>query len=146
MNPETIFTIANLLPMPIWAVWVLAPRTALARRLAESVWPWAILAALYTVLLATALAGGGMGGEGSFSSLAGVMALFDSPWGTLAGWVHYLCFDLFVARWIVHDAPEAGYKLSPILVLTMVAGPFGLLVYLGARRWLRTVPAAAGPC
>ena len=79
----------------------------------------------------------------SFSSLAGVMAGFDGEWTTLAGWTHYLCFDLFVARWIVRDAPDAGYKLSPILVLTLMFGPVGLLVYSALRGRLVEGPTPA---
>jgi hypothetical protein len=61
------------------------------------------------------------------------MGLFRSEWAALAGWVHYLCFDLFVARWIMNDAPDAGYWLTPILFLTLMFGPIGLLCYLAAR-------------
>jgi len=68
-----------------------------------------------------------------------VMKLFASPWVALAGWVHYLCFDLFVARWMLHDAPDAGYRLSPILCLTLLFGPAGLLCYLALRSWLQAV-------
>ncbi len=131
-----MFKIVNVLPLPIWGLWVLAPRTRPSRYLARALWPWAVLGALYAGLLGYALASGGTEG-GSFSSLSGVMALFDSPWGTLAGWVHFLAFDLFAARWIMNDAPDAGYKLAPILLATLMAGPLGLLIYLMLRRWLR---------
>ena len=50
--------------------------------------------------------------------------------------MHYLCFDTFVARWMVNQTPDAGYKLSPILFATMMFGPMGLLVFFAARRWL----------
>jgi len=55
----------------------------------------------------------------------------------LAGWQHYLCFDAFVARWMVNDAPDAGYKLSPVLLLTLFFGPCGMLLYLALRPVLR---------
>ncbi|PRP92356.1 hypothetical protein ENSA5_49870 [Enhygromyxa salina] len=134
MEPELVFTVVNLLPMPIWLTWLLAPRSKLARLFADALWPWVFLAAIYVTLIAVTFTGPSPGG--SFSSLAGVMALFDSEWGTLAGWVHYLCFDLFVARWIMREAPDAGYRLAPILVATLMLGPLGLLLFVGARRWL----------
>ena len=62
-----------------------------------------------------------------------MMGLFVSPWGRLTGWVHYLCFDTFVARWIVNQAPSAGYRLAPILFATMMFGPLGLLAFRLAR-------------
>jgi hypothetical protein len=66
--------------------------------------PGAILAALYTGVVGFALLRHGLDPR-AFGTLAGVMKLFASPWVALAGWVHYLCFDLFVARWMLHDAP-----------------------------------------
>jgi hypothetical protein len=138
MSPATAFSIVNLLPLPVWAVWTLAPRSAAARWLASVWWPWQILAALYLISLAVALGGEDTGG--SFSTLAGVMRLFDSEWGTLAGWIHYLCFDSFVARWIMNDAPHGGYRLVPVLLLTLMFGPVGLLLYTLGRPFFRGQP------
>lgn len=139
MNPATIFSIVNVLPLPIWAIWIFAPRAGVSKALVGSLWPWQVLAALYLIFLAVAIGGGG---APDFGSLAGVMALFDNEWGALAGWVHYLCFDLFVGRWIMRDAPEGGYRLAPVLFLTLMAGPVGLLLYSSARGFFRgTAPA-----
>ena len=96
------------------------------------------LAALYLACTAATLGGAGQSqGSLDFSSLAGVMRLFDDPWSALAGWVHYLCFDLFVARWIMNDAPDGGYRLAPVLFLTLMFGPVGLLIYTIGRRFFR---------
>ena len=132
MNPAALFQVVNLLPMPIWLLWMLAPSSHLSRRVARSVWPWVVLAAAYLVFLTIAILQQGLS-PASFGSLEGVMGLFDSRWATLAGWTHYLCFDLFVARWIMNDAPDAGYWLTPILFLTLMFGPVGLLCYLAVR-------------
>lgn len=148
MDPELAFKIINLLPMPIWLTWVLAPRSRAARYFCDALWPWVVLGAVYVTLIVVGMTRPGAGG--GFSSLAGVMAGFDSAWLTLGGWAHYLCFDLFVARWIIRDAPTAGYKLSPILLLTLMFGPAGLLVYSlvrarigGAEAPLRVPPAGS---
>jgi len=138
MSPATVFKIASLLPLPIWAIWILAPRSQPARVLAASTWPWAILAALYAALVVVAVSECRFQ-PADFGSLPGVMRLFSSPWVALAGWVHYLCFDLFVARWMMTDAPDAGYRLAPILLLTLVLGPAGLLCYLALRSSLQAV-------
>ena len=63
-----------------------------------------LLSAVYAVLAAAALPGS----EGGFSSLAGVRALFADPWVLLAGWTHYLAFDLFIGSWQVRDAQRRG--------------------------------------
>jgi len=132
MDPAQAFQIVNVLPLPIWLVWMAAPSSRLSRTLARAIWPWVILAAAYLVFLTVAILQQGLS-PASFGSLDGVMSLFDSRWGTVAGWTHYLCFDLFVARWIMNDAPDAGYWLTPILFLTLMFGPVGLLCYLAVR-------------
>lgn len=141
MSPAELFPIVNVAPLPIWLVWIAAPRSAIARRLAASLWPWAVLGALYAGTLLAGLAWEPAVERASFFSLAGVMALFDSEWGTLAGWIHYLAFDLFVGRWILLDAPEAGAKLAPVLALTLMFGPLGLLLYIALRSRLRGAAA-----
>ena len=73
-----------------------------------------------------------VGSEGGFSSLAGVAALFSEPWILLAGWTHYLAFDLLVGNWEMRDATKRGipYMLVlPCLVLTFLFGPAGWLLY-----------------
>ena len=133
MSPAQVFQVVNLLPMPIWLVWMAAPASSLSRTLARAVWPWVMLATLYLVFMGVALTTADRIDPAAFGSLPGVMHLFESPWLALAGWTHYLCFDLFVARWIMNDAPDAGYWLTPILFLTLMFGPIGLLFYLAVR-------------
>jgi hypothetical protein len=74
--------------------------------------------------------------KGSFLSLAGVVNLFKSPRAVLAGWIHYLAFDLMVGLYIVLDAQKHNithWWLLPALFLTLMFGPVGLLVYLVMR-------------
>ena len=77
--------------------------------------------------------------KGGFSSLAGVISLFKSPRVVLAGWVHFLAFDLMVGLFIVTDAARLGiihWWLLPALFLTLMFGPAGLLLYLAMRFFL----------
>ena len=74
--------------------------------------------------------------KGGFSSLGGVINLFKSPRVVLAGWVHFLAFDLMVGLFIVTDAARLGiahWWLIPALLLTLMFGPAGLLLYLAMR-------------
>ncbi|RZK46668.1 MAG: DUF4281 domain-containing protein [Hymenobacter sp.] len=113
----------------------LAPRWRATRYLVLSgAWPLG-LAALYAGCIGTHYLGG-HGGEGGFNSLAQVAVLFRSPWALLAGWVHYLCFDLGVGAWQVRDAQRRQvphWAVVPALGLTFLLGPVGLLLYYGAR-------------
>ncbi|QKG56816.1 DUF4281 domain-containing protein [Hymenobacter sp. BRD128] len=136
LTPDFLFSVANPLALLGWALLVLAPRWRFTKILVVSgVWPLG-LALAYAVLIATHYLGP-HGSEGGFGSLAQVAALFQDPWALLAGWVHYLCFDLFTGAWEVRDAQRRGvphWALVPALGLTFLFGPVGLLVYFGARR------------
>ena len=133
MTAEQLFSILNLMTMAAWLPLVFLPRV----RWAATVVPVAVpllLAVVYVALLAASLGRS----EGGFSSLADVSALFDDPWTLLAGWTHYLAFDLFIGGWEVRDARQRGIPhllVVPALVLTFLLGPAGLLLYL-AIRWL----------
>lgn len=87
-------------------------------------------------------------GDGGFGSLEALMALFAVPELLLIGWIHYLVFDLFVGAWECQVATAEGlpfWLVCPCLILTMVAGPVGLLAFFGARRvfsHLKTIPAS----
>src|ERR671912_2807260 len=77
-------------------------------------------------------------------SIAGLRALFMSDGGIVLGRTHYLAFDLFVGLWIARDADAKGFSRLvqlPILFLTLMAGPIGLLIWLLARE--RRARAAA---
>lgn len=134
-TPDALFSLANALVLPAWALLAFAPGWRGTRTLVLSgLWP-GLLALLYAALI-TAHYLGPHAGEGGFSSLVGVAALFQSPWALLAGWVHYLAFDLFVGAWQVRDAARRQVPhlaVVPALALTFLFGPVGLLVYFGVR-------------
>ncbi len=132
MTAERLFSILNLATMAAWLPLVFLPRARWAATAVPVVMP-GLLAVVYVVLAAATLPGS----QGGFSSLAGVSALFDNPWALLAGWTHYLAFDLFIGGWEVRDAQHRGIShllVVPALVLTFLLGPAGLLFYL-AIRW-----------
>ena len=54
----------------------------------------------------------------------------------LAGWIHYLAFDLFIGGWETRDAVRNGIPhllVIPCLLLTFMLGPIGLLAYFALR-------------
>lgn len=136
MAPETLFTVANGLAACGWLLLIFAPRKRWSRALIAPVVIPLLLAIAYTVLAARYFAGA----EGGFSSLADVALLFENPWILLAGWIHYLAFDLFVGAWEVRDA-EANriphLAVVPCLILTFLLGPAGLLLFLIIRAAVR---------
>ncbi|MFA7262312.1 MAG: ABA4-like family protein [Caulobacter sp.] len=135
MNLEQIFSAMNLLAMAGWLCLAAAPMRrpimiAAARVVA------ALLSLAYVILIYRGLTAPGGPEGGGFGSLAAVMILLSMPAAMLPGWIHYLCFDLWVGTWQVEDAPKAGvphWLLLPILALTFMFGPAGLLAYLVVR-------------
>jgi hypothetical protein len=132
MTADLLFRILNMATLVAWLPLVLLPRRRWATTVVPVAMP-ALLGVVYVVLVAVSLPGS----EGGFSSLAGVRLLFDDPHALLAGWTHYLAFDLFIGGWEVRDAQQRGIPhllVVPALALTFLFGPAGLLLYLAVRR------------
>jgi hypothetical protein len=132
MTPEQIFPVLNAVAALAWIVLAVVPRRRWATVTVATAVPL-LLAIAYTILIAAAWGGS----EGGFSSLGDVALLFQNRWLLLAGWVHYLAFDLLVGGWEVRDAAERRIPhlaVVPCLALTFMFGPAGWLLYL-ALRW-----------
>ncbi len=68
-----------------------------------------------------------------FGSLASVMKLFTEENAVLAGWVHYLAFDLLIGMWILDKNKALGMHqiiIAPCLFLTFMFGPMGFLLFM----------------
>lgn len=132
MTADSLFQIANPLAMLGWAVLALAP---LAPRSADRIAGLAI-PALFAVAYTGLILAFWSGAPGGFDSLPNVMALFTSPEIALAGWIHYLAFDLLIGAWEVRTARREAIPhllVLPCLVLTFLFGPAGFLLFLGIR-------------
>jgi len=143
MSPDTLFSIAGTSATLGWLALALTPlRWALTRTVALCV--GAGLAVVYAALIAVYWTQG----SGDFNSLAGVASLFQHPGLLLAGWVHYLAFDLLVGIWEREEAARVGmsrWALLPCLALTFLFGPIGWLAFLGVRHFFtstRLAPSA----
>jgi hypothetical protein len=132
MTPDTLFQYTGPLAMLGWlvlALWPLSPRWA--DRISAILIP-ALLSVAYTALVLAFWSGA----KGGFDSLANVMLLFTDPHIALAGWVHYLAFDLFVGAWITRTARAEGIPhllVLPCLVPTFLFGPAGFLAFTALR-------------
>jgi hypothetical protein len=61
-----------------------------------------------------------------------VEQLFQNRWLLLAGWVHYLAFDLLLGAWEVRTARREGIShawVLPCLLATFLFGPAGYLLF-----------------
>jgi hypothetical protein len=132
MSPEQIFSIANALSVLCWLLLAVLPNRRWVTDIVTGKGAPALFAAGYIAIVFATLPGA----DGSFSTLAGVTTLFANPWLLLAGWLHYLAFDLLMGTWEARDAVERGvprWLLVPCLFLTLMFGPMGWLLYLIVR-------------
>jgi hypothetical protein len=132
---EQGFLIVNNGIIVFWLLLALLPFARVTKIAVHSAWLPLLLAAIYTIYLSTAMSGP-PNPDAGYTSLAGVMALFTSPTAVVAGWVHYLVFDLFIGAWEVRDARRRGIPhlaVVPCLFLTFMFGPVGLGAYLLMR-------------
>ena len=91
-------------------------------------WLPLLMSGVYTALILLFFAQA----PGGFGSLADVQLLFTSPWAALAGWVHYLAFDLFMGARIARESQNLGlpkWPLAVLLPLTFLFGPAGYLAF-----------------
>ena len=135
---DTLFSLASTVVLPAWLALAIAPTHRWTQRIAAVGLPALLALAYASLLLATLLVPSGAGG--GFGSLDAVAALFSDRRALLAGWIHYLAFDLMVGAWEARDAGRVGvsrWALVPSLLLTFLAGPAGFLLYLGARAVVR---------
>jgi hypothetical protein len=132
MTPEQSFTVLNLLALIAWILLVTLPRQRWISDVISGVAIPVILAAVYVALIAA----NWRGSAGGFSTLGDVALLFSNRWLLLAGWTHYLAFDLLVGSWEVRDARSRGINhllVIPCLLMTFLFGPAGWLLYLALR-------------
>ena len=132
MTPEQVFSIVNLIATAAWVALVILPGRRWVTGIVTSTVVPLLFAIVYVGIVATTFGRT----PGGFSTLAGVATLFGNPWALLAGWIHYLAFDLLIGTWETRDAREHGLPhllLVPCLVLTFLFGPAGWLLYRGVR-------------
>lgn len=125
-----LYAVVNTCSAPLWLLMIAAPRSAVTARAMRAATPlYAVLGATYVGLLAST-----WGGERvDFRNPDSVRAALGKPRGFLAGWTHYIAFDLFVGRWIWEQGLEQRRSTRAALVLTWLAGPSGLALWLGQR-------------
>lgn len=132
MSADNFYWYASILIFIPWALLMFAPNWKFTEPVAfGSAIVLLIAAAVFTFIHLTGPEGGG-----NLLSLSGLENLFRSKEMLLTGWLNYLSFCLIVGTWQTHDARQLKIGhifVVPALVLTMLTGPAGLLVYLVVR-------------
>jgi hypothetical protein len=122
------FGIAGQIAMVGWFILIFMPRRIKPLFfVAEYLLPF-LLGLLYAGLALTSY----FTAKGGYGSLDSVRLLFDNEAMLLAGWIHYLAFDLFIGAWIARQADALSLSRliqAPILFATFMFGPVGLILF-----------------
>jgi hypothetical protein len=132
LTPEFLFSVAGQAAMAGWLILIFLPR---------HIKPLFMIPQ-YLIPFGLGLLYGGLAlsnfftNEGGYGTLTGVRTLFENDYMLLAGWVHYLAFDLFIGAWIAREADLIGMSrlIQPVLLIaTFMFGPVGLVLFLVMR-------------
>jgi hypothetical protein len=132
MTPDLLFSIANGAAILCWTLLAVLPDRRWVTGVVTGTAAPALFAVAYIGIVIAVLPRA----EGSFQTLRGVSMLFSNPWLLVAGWLHYLAFDLLTGTWEARDAVRRGvprWLLVPCLFLTLMFGPTGWLLYMLIR-------------
>lgn len=152
---QALFSLTNAIALAMWLVLILAPRRPVPLSLVLYLGV-GLLCLAYVAMFAALLLGwadpvrdAGLGATNFTDySIAGLKDAFRSEGAIAVGWTHYLALDLFTGLWIARDADAKGFSRlvqAPVLLVTFLAGPVGLLTWLfmrerrarGAGGWTR---------
>ena len=132
MDLEILFSMAAIIAMAGWLLLLMSPLIPKwSNRIAGAILP-VILSLGYFMLAIIPPPDSG----GGFGTLSDVMELFSYEQAALAGWVHFLAFDLFIGAWTCRTARSEGvsfWLVVPCLPLIFLFGPIGLLAFQAIR-------------
>jgi len=129
MDLETLFAIASRIALAGWVVLLFYRWKPIPVTIISALTIPLILSIGYTGMLVSSF---GSESQGGFDTLANVALLFENKGALLAGWVHYLAFDLLVGFWIMKRGTEENmpyWLVLPCLPLTLMFGPVGFLLF-----------------
>ncbi|XDD49981.1 ABA4-like family protein [Leptospira sp. WS92.C1] len=136
MELSLIFKIVNNLALAGWILLIAFPKWKYTRLITTGVLGTLLFGGLYSILFIFSFGKT----QGNFNSLEGVTLLFQNPTVLVAGWIHYLSFDLFIGTWESANSEKLGISrwfVIPCQIATFLFGPMGLLSYLFLRVILR---------
>ena len=149
---DALFWFSSLYILPFWLMMWFAPAHERTAALLRNEWVYlAPLAAAYTIAVLPNLLDILLLLGSDMPTPEIVVSLFDDRDVILIGWLHYLAFDLFVGRWTwqrLMATNQPLYVSFPVLILSMMVAPLGVLVGMLITRELsddetETAPAGA---
>ena len=129
---ESIFAFLSYSPGPFWLILLLAPTHNSLMKIYDAY--LLLLTAIFAVLtipvvpeLLPVIAE---------PSLLEIQKFLSTDRGVVGTWNHMILGDLWIGRWVVHDAVKNKIHVLfrlPVLITILFFGPLGLFVYLCYR-------------
>ncbi|MFD7459694.1 MULTISPECIES: ABA4-like family protein [unclassified Streptomyces] len=129
-----LFELSFWLAAPVWLLMIFAPAWGPTARVAASPWTVAPVLLVHLALaipvfpeLWTAVS------SPDLDAFRDLTALAD---GAGALWAQVIAWDLLIGQWMYREGRRLGISpllMGPLLVLTILLSPIGLLVFLGLR-------------
>ncbi|ANZ19693.1 ABA4-like family protein [Streptomyces noursei] len=138
MTDRTLFSLAFTLAAPFWALLILAPGRRWTDRMAASPLPMVPVIGVYLALAIPVLPQ--LWAAVSRPDLAGFQRLLALGGGAGAIWAQLIAWDLFLGQWMYREARTLGIHplvMGPLLILTVLLAPLGVLLFLCLRGTLR---------
>lgn len=133
MSTSQIFSLAGTIAALQWLILIILPKWRITQWLIRN----PVIPVLLSVIYCIYIAGFFYTPGGGYNSLQQVRTLFADDRLLLAGWVHYLAFDLLIGFCIVRSSQERSvphWLIIPSLMLTFMFGPCGYLLYQIIKR------------
>ncbi|MEU6946383.1 ABA4-like family protein [Streptomyces sp. NPDC046316] len=142
-----LFELSFYLAAPVWLLMIFAPRWRVTERIAASPLTVLPILAVYVALALPVFPE--LWAAVSSPDLDAFRELTATADGAGAVWAQVIAWDLLVGQWMYQEARRRGISplvMGPLLVLTILLSPFGLLVFLGLRTAKKKpAPRAAAP-
>ncbi len=129
MANSSVFSIVSSLAMVMWVLLIFLPKWKVTHWLAQFKLVPIILSLVYALYIGVSVY---YGTSFDFGSLESVMNLFTKEDAVMAGWVHYLAFDLLIGMWMFNLNKKIGlsyFLMAPCLFFTFMLGPVGFLLF-----------------
>ena len=134
MTPTEVFSLANILAFMMWIPMIVFPKWKVTRSLIDFKVIPIFLAVLYVFYIVQSILNGP---AMDFGSLQAIMHMFTIEEAVLAGWLHYLVFDMLVGMWMLDQNKTLKIHqaiMTPCLLATFMMGPVGFLIFMGIRK------------
>ncbi len=129
-----LFELSFWLAAPVWLLMIFAPGWGPTARVAGSPWTVVPVLLVYLALAIPVFPELWIAVRSpDIDTFRDLTALAD---GAGAIWAQVIAWDLLIGQWMYREARRLGVSallMGPLLVLTILLSPLGLLVFLGLR-------------